>query len=89
MKKIISGLFICAIAFASCKKDKKEDCTSGAKKIADAELAYLAEQSIANCSTLKAAYQEFLASDCGKSLSADLRAEYQESIEDLICERPN
>lgn len=89
MKKTFIAL--CAIAMiggtvASCKKDKKTDCTAASKKFEDASKAWIAEQSVANCNNYKAALQDYFNSDCITGVSADQKAMYQEILNGLNCD---
>lgn len=89
MKKILFGLLICGIApvlVSSCKKEKKLDCNSAAKKVVDAAQAYGTNINSANCKAYKAALQEYLETDCVTGLSAEEKAAYQSSLTGLTCD---
>ncbi|MFT3748274.1 MAG: hypothetical protein QM768_08165 [Agriterribacter sp.] len=88
MKKTFIALFAITMiggTFASCKKDKKVDCTSAGKKVTDAGIAYSQSQTSANCKSYKAALQDYLNSDCFTGLSSEQKAAYQESLNALTC----
>ncbi|HRO46108.1 hypothetical protein [Agriterribacter sp.] len=89
MKKILFGLLICGMApvlVSSCKKEKKVDCTSAAKRVADAVQTYAANINSANCKAYKAALQEYLETDCVTGLSAEEKAAYQSALSGLTCD---
>lgn len=86
MKKLLFGLLICGIVpviASSCKKEKKLDCNSAAKKVVDAAQAY---GTTGNCAAYKAAIQEYLETDCFTGLSDQEKAAYQLSLSALECE---
>lgn len=89
MKKITIALFAIAMiggTIASCKKDDTQtDCSSALKKATDAATAYTQNQSSANCQNYKAALSEYIKSSCFTSLSAEQKAQYQETLDDLTC----
>ncbi|MBG9378352.1 hypothetical protein I5907_19090 [Panacibacter sp. DH6] len=69
MKKTISGLCLAflTVLFIStgCKKDAAgPDCTAMAKEVSDASMAYVNDDSPANCERLKNAYIDYLGSSC-------------------------
>lgn len=91
MKKTFIALFAIAMiggTVASCKKDKKTDCTSIQNKIVDAAKAWSATggQTSANCNTYKAALQDYFNSDCVAGATADQKALYQEILNGLNCD---
>ncbi len=88
MKKVISGLFMCAalVAFASCKKDKKTDCKTVTENAQKAFTAYGTDQSTENCKKARAAYEALLTGDCAGSLSAQEKEIAQGVLEAFDCE---
>lgn len=89
MKKIFFVLLafgIFPLLISSCKKEKKLDCTSAAKKVVEAAQAYGANDNSANCKAYKAAIQEYLETDCVTGLSAEEKAAYQSSLSGLTCD---
>ncbi len=80
MKKVISGLFICAalVAFASCKKEKKINCTDAITSFNEKLSAYMTDGSAENCQALKAA-----SGSLDQSCFASLNAQAKEIIESL------
>lgn len=89
MKKILFGFLICGIApvlVSSCKKEKKLDCNSAAKKVVDAAQVYSTNINSANCKTYKAALQEYFGTDCFTGLGAQEKAAYQSMLSSLTCD---
>jgi len=89
MKKVISGLFMCAalVAFASCKKEKKVNCTEQSKKASAAMEAYAAQpSSVEKCKEARDAYKAFVNGDCFSSLSAEQKAIFESTLESFDCE---
>jgi hypothetical protein len=89
MKKIFFVLLAFGtfpLLISSCKKEKKLDCNSAAKKVVDAAQAYGANVNSANCKAYKAALQEYLETDCVSGLSAEEKAAYQSSLSALTCD---
>ena len=69
MKKTFFSLAILAalcLASFGCKKDSKkaEDCTTLANAVSDAATAFSTDQSSANCTALKNAYNAYINSSC-------------------------
>lgn len=91
MKKVLFALLVITVgtgAMVSCKKDKATDCTAAVKNLSDATTAYYGAMNPANCKTYKAALQDYINSSCFSSLSAEQKAPFQESLNDLNCDQP-
>lgn len=82
MKKVISGLFICAalVAFTSCKKEKKVNCTQAVESFTAKWAAYLEDDTVDNCNAVKTA-----AGQLDESCFASLSTEIKDMLEDLDC----
>ncbi|MBX3238480.1 MAG: hypothetical protein KIT80_06805 [Chitinophagaceae bacterium] len=88
MKKIISGLFICAtlVAFASCKKTKDTlNCTVSLTKLMEAQSAYNQEEgfSAEKCTAYKKALEEVLQASCSGFITDEARQGYESALEEL------
>ncbi len=89
MKKLMSGLFICAalVAFTSCKKEKKVNCSEQANKASAAMQAYMGDvESVEKCKEARAAYQAFINGDCFSSLNAQEKEIYQSALDAFDCD---
>lgn len=88
MKKTFIALFAIAMiggTVASCKKDKKVDCESAVKKFSEAVSAWQSNPST-GCAGYKAALQDYINSECFSSVSAELKAQYNEQLSALNCD---
>ena len=89
MKKLLCAVtLLSVITFGiavSCKKSSPVDCKSVSDKVATAALAYSNDQSSANCKAYKAALQDYIGSSCANSITAEEKAAFQASLNDLTC----
>ena len=89
MKKVLfftaAVMFSLSIVIISCNKDDNPiNCTQLALDYSNAASAYTADQSDANCNTLKNAIEDYLDSDCA-ALTTAYRVTLQTELEALPC----
>jgi len=89
MKKTFFGLAILVVLCLpslGCKKDsgKKDDCTALATAVSNATTAFTADQSTANCTSLKNAYSTYINSSC---ITPEEKIQAQQGLDALnaIC----